>query len=178
MWGGFVVLGTINQYLSLVMMALSMVQFVATVVGVAAWFRVVGTVVFASKGALRRSLGMEGDAPSVSVYQNDAGDEIDSVREDTPPRSPTPSSSSSSSSDGVELMLNSQDEHFVEDVPEHYDESLLRFVGSGTDRAATGGGFSSLLLEGSSISQRHPSLYQILDEMHPLPVPQENPPIQ
>ena len=37
---------------------------------------VVGTVIFASKVALWRALGMEGDAPPVSVYQNDAGDEI------------------------------------------------------------------------------------------------------
>jgi hypothetical protein len=145
MWGGFVVLGTINQYLSLVMMALSMVQFVATVVGVVAWFHVVGTVIFASKDALRRSLGMEGDAPPVSVYQNDAGDEIDSVCEDTPPRSPTPSSSSSDDSDALQL---------AEILP-----ALLRFVGQGTDRAVAGEG---LLFEDSV---RHASLLELFDEV-------------
>jgi hypothetical protein len=47
----------------------------------------------------------------------------------------------------------------VEDVPEHYDESLLRFVGQGTDRAVAGEG---LLFEDSV---RNTSLFELFDEV-------------
>ncbi|CUG07747.1 membrane-associated protein, putative [Bodo saltans] len=175
MWGGFVVLGTINQYLSIVMMVVSMIQFVSTLLGVAAWFRIVGSVMFASQDALLNHLGLGEVKQTVSVYQNIDGEELDSVGEATPPRSASPSSSSScpSSEEEVELapQLPEADDE-VNSVPEHYDESFLRFVGRGTEMYDASGKHVSLLIH-QGTAQRRPSLYQMLDEICPEPVARE-----
>ncbi|CUG06567.1 membrane-associated protein, putative [Bodo saltans] len=103
---GALILGTISQYLSIVMIGISMVQFVSSVVGIVVWMRVVGVVVFASYDALLRKAGLGPKRQTIVMYHSPEGDDIDSIDGASSPTtsSASPLMTDSSSADEGEAV--------------------------------------------------------------------------
>ncbi|CUE56225.1 transmembrane protein, putative [Bodo saltans] len=125
MYQGTLILGTINQYLSVVMIGISMVQFVSSVVGVVVWMRVVGVVVFSSCDALLKKVGLGNERQSIGMYHSPDGDDVDSLDGSLTPPLRT-----------EELNESEDDEEFKEIIEEQAEGSDVDVMNTQSRRIA------------------------------------------
>ncbi|CUG92231.1 membrane-associated protein, putative [Bodo saltans] len=146
MYTGFLLLGTIGQYLSVVMIGISIVQFLSTIIGILAWIKTVGVVLFSSKNAFASSL-FGSKSHSIVLYRNEEGDDVDSVDGTSTPleigtRSSSSSSSSSSTIHDNDKLMDSKElaaiESFLlhDDSNDNFDPILLDANDSRHDEAS------------------------------------------